>query len=87
MVTSRDLEILFCTFGALICSGSALLFAIQALIIYPQQEKQKEKRKPKRNYDRPAREETDWWDQKPDDSGWTNGDYIIAAEMLDNWQD
>jgi hypothetical protein len=87
VVTSRDLEILFYAFGALICSGSALLLAIQMLIIFPQQEKKKEKPKPKRGSARPAGEETDWWDQKPDDSGWTNGDYIVAAEIFDDWQD
>lgn len=28
---------------------------------------------------------TDWWDQPADDSGWTNGDYICASEIFDEW--
>ncbi|MCZ7539289.1 MAG: hypothetical protein M5U29_05095 [Anaerolineae bacterium] len=32
-----------------------------------------------------AKDETDWWDQEVDDTGWTNGDFICAAELEDEW--
>ncbi|MCZ7611764.1 MAG: hypothetical protein M5U17_16600 [Ignavibacterium sp.] len=29
-------------------------------------------------------DDDDWWDTPVDDSGWTNGDYICAAELFDD---